>query len=384
MHLQTGKGENVDAITPGMISVTDNPNPVTGGSLTYRSAAQFNNSWNWNIHYRAAAVVHHRLAQLQGRLQQRLPPPREHELHRPERRRTATTLPTGSRTQITYRDHAAHHRGQRGLRLRHVRAGPLDDRPVDAAGRDPLSTRSEQLSRHRRSRRRSSRRTLNVQFDRIENLKLEGHHAEDGRDLRPVRQRQDGAEGHAEQVPRRHGDDRRRRRPNVSDSPNPINRLIRSRRLAPGPTTAANRRRSRDDFTPAVRPAELQRQRRVRRPARTPPPSARSFRGTTYDPGPDAAVGASASTTGSSRERAARADAARVAQRPVRAPLVRELPRHRRPRRHRGGLRPLHVRRAERQPAAERRRHAHGIRSEADRAGDAAATTSRSPTTTAT
>jgi hypothetical protein len=54
MHLQTGKGDNIDAITPGMISVTDNPNPVTGGSLTYRSAAAYNNSWNWNIHYRAA------------------------------------------------------------------------------------------------------------------------------------------------------------------------------------------------------------------------------------------------------------------------------------------------------------------------------------------
>jgi hypothetical protein len=55
MHLQTGKGENIDGITPGMISVTDNPNPVTGGSLTYRSAAAYNNSWNWNIHYRFAA-----------------------------------------------------------------------------------------------------------------------------------------------------------------------------------------------------------------------------------------------------------------------------------------------------------------------------------------
>jgi hypothetical protein len=54
MHLQTGKGDNIDAIAPGMISVTDNPNPVTGGSLTYRSAAQYNNSWNWNLHYRAA------------------------------------------------------------------------------------------------------------------------------------------------------------------------------------------------------------------------------------------------------------------------------------------------------------------------------------------
>ena len=55
MHLQTGKGDNVDAITPGITSVTDTGNPVTGGTLTYRSAAQFNNSWNWNIHYRFAA-----------------------------------------------------------------------------------------------------------------------------------------------------------------------------------------------------------------------------------------------------------------------------------------------------------------------------------------
>jgi hypothetical protein len=55
MHLQTGKGDNVDAIVPGITSVTDTGNPVTGGNLTYRSAAQFNNSWNWNIHYRFAA-----------------------------------------------------------------------------------------------------------------------------------------------------------------------------------------------------------------------------------------------------------------------------------------------------------------------------------------
>ena len=54
MHPQVGKAGNISALTPGMISVTDNPNPVTGGSLTYRSAAQFNNSWNWNVHYRAA------------------------------------------------------------------------------------------------------------------------------------------------------------------------------------------------------------------------------------------------------------------------------------------------------------------------------------------
>jgi len=54
MHLQTGKGDNISGLTPGITSVTDIGNPVTGGTLTYRSAAQFNNSWNWNVHYRAA------------------------------------------------------------------------------------------------------------------------------------------------------------------------------------------------------------------------------------------------------------------------------------------------------------------------------------------
>jgi hypothetical protein len=54
MHLQTGKGDNIDGVTPGMTSVIDNPSLATGASLTYRSGAQFNNSWNWNIHYRAA------------------------------------------------------------------------------------------------------------------------------------------------------------------------------------------------------------------------------------------------------------------------------------------------------------------------------------------
>lgn len=55
MHPREGKSGHVTGLTPGMISVTDNPSAATGGSLTYRSAAQFNNSWNWNLHYRAAA-----------------------------------------------------------------------------------------------------------------------------------------------------------------------------------------------------------------------------------------------------------------------------------------------------------------------------------------
>src|SRR5688572_26236877 len=54
MDQRTGKLGNLDALTPGMTSVTDNPSAYNGASLTYRSAAQFNNSWNWNLHYRAA------------------------------------------------------------------------------------------------------------------------------------------------------------------------------------------------------------------------------------------------------------------------------------------------------------------------------------------
>ena len=55
MHPQVGKAGNIASLTPGMTSVTDTANPVTLSSLTYRAAAQYNNSWNWNIHYRAAA-----------------------------------------------------------------------------------------------------------------------------------------------------------------------------------------------------------------------------------------------------------------------------------------------------------------------------------------
>jgi hypothetical protein len=54
MHPQVGKAGNISGLTPGIVSVTDTRSPVTGGSLTYRSASQFNNSWNWNVHYRAA------------------------------------------------------------------------------------------------------------------------------------------------------------------------------------------------------------------------------------------------------------------------------------------------------------------------------------------
>ena len=56
MHPQVGKAGNIDALAPGMTSVTDNPSRFNGASLTYRAAGGngYNNSWNWNLHYRAA------------------------------------------------------------------------------------------------------------------------------------------------------------------------------------------------------------------------------------------------------------------------------------------------------------------------------------------
>jgi hypothetical protein len=54
MEPQVGKLGNIDHLEPGMIPVNDSLNPVTGTALNYRAATTYNNSWNWNIHYRAA------------------------------------------------------------------------------------------------------------------------------------------------------------------------------------------------------------------------------------------------------------------------------------------------------------------------------------------
>jgi hypothetical protein len=54
MEPQVGKLGNLDHLEPGMIPVNDSLNPVTGTALNYRAATTYNNSWNWNIHYRTA------------------------------------------------------------------------------------------------------------------------------------------------------------------------------------------------------------------------------------------------------------------------------------------------------------------------------------------
>ena len=51
-------------------------------------------------------------------------------------------------------------------------------------------------------------RSLNIQYDEIDNLSWNDITPQTRRDLRRVRQRQDGVEGHAQQVPRGPGHDR--------------------------------------------------------------------------------------------------------------------------------------------------------------------------------
>ena len=82
MHLQTGKGENIDAITAGHDLRDRQPEPGDRRKphLSDRRAVQQLVELEHPLS--GGGLVHHRLAQLQGRLQQRLPPPREHDLHR--------------------------------------------------------------------------------------------------------------------------------------------------------------------------------------------------------------------------------------------------------------------------------------------------------------
>jgi hypothetical protein len=62
MDPREGKLGNIDHLTPGIIGISDTNSPVTRTALSYRANTAgvngadgpYNNSWNWNIHYRAA------------------------------------------------------------------------------------------------------------------------------------------------------------------------------------------------------------------------------------------------------------------------------------------------------------------------------------------
>ena len=144
MEPQVGKLGNIDHLEPGMISVTDTLNPVTGTPLTYRAAADLQQLLELEPPLPGGGVLHHRVPCLQGGLQQRVPASRQHDLQRP-----------GDAVQLqlhldgAHRDHlpnrAPHGEGQRQSRHGTLCAGQVDDRTVDAGGRHPLGLLQEQL-----------------------------------------------------------------------------------------------------------------------------------------------------------------------------------------------------------------------------------------------
>ncbi len=237
MHLQTGKGDNIDAIAPGMVPVIDNPSLATGASLNYRAFAPpsngFNNSWNWNIHYRAA------VSYITGSHSFKVGFNNAYGHHE----NTSYTDPTtpyiynfanGVPTQLTYR-----------ITPRTVAVNV--DRDLGLFAQDkwtvgrwtlvgwyPLRHLQEQLpAAGDCSNGPGAEPQRAVRHD--SELQPARHRAEDGRELRSVRERQDRAQGHAQQVsgrPRHDGGVVRPTQPDQSadhDHDSPVDR--RQRRL---------------------------------------------------------------------------------------------------------------------------------------------------------
>ena len=241
MHLQTGKGDNIDAIAPGMVPVIDNPSLATGASLNYRAFATpaggtFNNSWNWNIHYRAA------VSYITGSHSFKVGFNNAYGHHE----NTSYTDPTtpyfynfanGVPTQLTYRIAPRTVAGERGPRPRTLCAGQMDGRPMDARRAASATTHFKNSFPPQAIAPTALAPNLNVQFDTIRELQPARHHAEDGRDLRSVRERQDGAQGHAQQVSGRPRHDRGVVRPTQPDQS-----ADHEHDLARGPTPTATSR----------------------------------------------------------------------------------------------------------------------------------------------
>ena len=203
MHLQTGKGDNIDAIAPGMVPVIDNPSLATGASLNYRAFATaaggtFNNSWNWNLHYRAA------VSYITGSHSFKVGFNNAYGHHE----NTSYTDPTtpyfynfanGVPTQLIYRI------APRTVAVNVDRDLGLFAQDKWTVGRWTLSGGIRYDTFKNSFPPQAIAPTalapnLNVRFDTIRELQPARHRAEDGRDLRSVRERQDRAQGHAQQV----------------------------------------------------------------------------------------------------------------------------------------------------------------------------------------
>ena len=127
-------------------SITDNPSLAhrRQPDVPRRPARRYNNSWNWNLHYRAA------VSYITGSHTFKVGFNNAYGHHE----NTTYTIPAtpysfNFANGVPDRSPTASRRErsqvERGPRPGAVRAGPVDDRPVDAVGRHPLRLLQEQL-----------------------------------------------------------------------------------------------------------------------------------------------------------------------------------------------------------------------------------------------
>ena len=199
MEPQEGKLGNIDHLEPGMISVNDSLSPVTGTGLTYRAAQTYNNSWNWNLHYRVA------MSYITGSHTFKVGFNNAYGHHE----NTTYSSPAAPYsygftsmvpTSITYQ-----------LVPRTVEVNVNRDMGLFAqdkwtTGRLTLSgaVRWDSFANSFPPQGISGSffgKSLNIQYNEIDNLSWNDITPKTRRNLRRVRQREDGSEGHLEQVP---------------------------------------------------------------------------------------------------------------------------------------------------------------------------------------
>ncbi len=212
MEPQVGKLGNIDHLEPGMISVTDTLNPVTGAPLTYRAATDLQQLLELEHPLPGSGVLHHRLphASRSGFNNAFL----HHE--NTTYSSPATPYSYDFTSMVPHVDHATASCRARCRSTSIATWGSsrrTSGRPDGGRCRAPSGSDSFKNSFPAQAISGTFfGRNLNISVPRDRQPELERHHAAARRDLRRVRQREDGAEGDAQQVPRgpRHHGIRRR------------------------------------------------------------------------------------------------------------------------------------------------------------------------------
>ena len=208
MHLQT-KGLTLD---PVMIGVVEQGGDIPG--LRYRGAVEstaraggtYNNSWNENFHWRFHVSYITGSHAFKVGSQRRVRLSREPEL-RPEP--VSYRFNNGVPNEIVIRALPYTVKNHMDSDLRPVRAGQMDDRPPDGVRGNPVRSPRQYLPRAG-ARPDVCHADAEHHVPRTKEPGLSRHHAKEPAGVRPLRERENGAQGQHEQVPGRSGDHQRR------------------------------------------------------------------------------------------------------------------------------------------------------------------------------